>query len=91
MCDKKTCAFVVMGTEKRLCGLEVGWAEVIRQSVLFVGVCVCVCVCRAEGGLHGHNQASNVALLFLTKRPLHLVFNRAATIFLNRISSLHIV
>ena len=91
MCDKKTCAFVVMGTEKRLCGLEVGWAEVIRQSVLFVRVCVCVCVCRAEGGLHGHNQASNVALLFLTKPPLHLVFNRAATIVLNRISSLHIV
>ena len=33
---------------KRLCGLAVGWAEVIRQrsseadSVLFVGVCVCV-------------------------------------------------
>ena len=52
---------------------------------------MCVCVCRAEGGLRGHNQASNVALLFLTKRPLHLVFNRAATIVLNRISSLHIV
>ena len=50
---------------------------------------VCVCVCRAEGGLRGHNQASNVALLFLTKRPLHLVFNRAATIVLKRISSLH--
>ena len=50
-----------------------------------------MCVCRAEGGLHGHNQASNVALLFLTKPPLHLVFNRAATIVLKRISSLHIV
>ena len=23
---------------------------------------VCVCVCGAEGGLSGHNQASNVAL-----------------------------
>ena len=93
LCDKKTCAFVVMGTEKRLCGLEVGWAEVIRQTVSFLlgCVCVCVCVCRAEGGLRGHNQASNVALLFLTKRPLHLVFNREATIVLNRISSLHIV
>ena len=27
----------------------------------------------------------------LTKRPLHLVFNKAAIIMLNRISSLHIV
>ena len=84
-------AFVVMGTERRLCGLEVGWAEVIRQTGSFLLGCVCVCVCRAEGGLRGHNQASDVALLFLTKRPLHLVFNRAATIVLNRISSLHIV
>ena len=32
------------------------------DSVLFVGVCVCVCVCGAEGGLCGHDQASNVAL-----------------------------
>ena len=34
------------------------------DSVLFVGVCVCVCVCvcGAEGGLGGHDQASNVAL-----------------------------
>ena len=37
-------------------GLEVGWAEVIRQTVSFLLVCVCVCVCvcgaesRAEGG-----------------------------------------
>ena len=44
LCDKKTCAFVVMGTEKRLCGLEVGWAEVIRQTVSFLLGCVCVCV-----------------------------------------------
>ena len=62
-----------------------------RQCPFCWGVCVCMCVCRAEGGLRGHNQASDVALLFLTKRPLHLVFNRAATIVLNRISSLHIV
>ena len=72
----------------------VGWRWDGQRSlgrVSFLLGCVCVCVCRAEGGLHGHNQASNVALLFLTKRPLHLVFNRAATIVLNRISSLHIV
>ena len=28
--------------EKSFCGLEVGWAEVIRQTVLFVGVRVVV-------------------------------------------------
>ena len=33
-----------------------------RQSPFFLGVCVCVCVCGAEGGLGGHNRASNVAL-----------------------------
>ena len=43
LCDKKTCAFVVMGIGKKgFCGLEVGWAEVIRQTVLFVGVRVVV-------------------------------------------------
>ena len=36
LCDKKTCAFVVMGIEKTLCGLKVGWAEVIRQTVSFL-------------------------------------------------------
>ena len=40
-------------------GLEVGWAEVIGQTVSFL--LVCVCVCGAEGGLGGHNQASDVA------------------------------
>ena len=30
------------------------------DSVLFFKVCVCVC--EAEGGLGGHNYASNVAL-----------------------------
>ena len=61
LCDKKTCVFVVMGIGKRLCGLEVEWAEVIRQTVSFL--LVCVCVCGAEGGLGGHDQASNVALV----------------------------
>ena len=32
----------------------------LADSVLFVGVCACVC--GAEGGLGGHNQASNIAL-----------------------------
>ena len=35
--------------EKRLCGLEVGWAEVIRQIVSFLLVCVCVFVGRRVG------------------------------------------
>ena len=43
-----------------MCVLEVGWAEVIRQTVSFL--LVCVCVCGAEGGLSGHDQALNVAL-----------------------------
>ena len=45
-----------------MCVLEMGWAEVIRQTASFLLVCVCVCVCGAEGGLGGHDQASNVAL-----------------------------
>ena len=28
--------------KKRLCGLKVGWAEVIRQTVSFLLVCVCL-------------------------------------------------
>ena len=61
LCDKKTCAFVVMGIEKKTCGLQVGWAEIIRQTVSFF-VCVCACVCGVEGGLGEQNQASDVAL-----------------------------
>ena len=45
--------------KKNLCGLEVGWAEIIRQTVSFL--LVRGCVCGAEGGLGGHDQASNVA------------------------------
>ena len=60
LCDKKTCAFVVIGIGKKVvwAGSGMGrghWAD----SVLFVGVCVC----GAEGGLGGHDQASNVALV----------------------------
>ena len=37
LCDWKTCAFVVMGIgKKRLRGLEVGLAEVIRQTASFL-------------------------------------------------------
>ena len=58
---KKTCVFVVMGIVKKTCGLQVGWAEIIRQTVSFF-VCVCACVCGVEGGLGKQNQASDVAL-----------------------------
>ena len=56
LCDKKTCAFVLMGIGRKIVwaggGMDRGhWAD----SVLFVGVCVC----GSEGG---HNQASNVTL-----------------------------
>ena len=59
LCDKKTCVFVVMRIGKRVVWAEgrmgrCHWAD----SVLFVGVSVC----GAEGGLGGHNQASNIAL-----------------------------
>ena len=50
-----------MGIEKKTCGLQVGWAEIIRQTVSFF-VCVCACVCGVEGGLGKQNQASDVAL-----------------------------
>ena len=42
-------------------GKKVVLAEVIRQTVSFL--LVCVCVCGAEGGLGGHSQALNVALV----------------------------
>ena len=97
--------------EKNLCGLRVGWAEIIRQTVSFLLVCVCVFVGWRVGWVW-HNQVSNIDLLrsfpllwnipcpfldifffffFLTKRPLHLVVNKAVTIVPNRILSLHIV
>ena len=38
-----------MNWKKRLCGLQVGWEEIIRQTVSFF-VCVCACVCGVEGG-----------------------------------------
>ena len=65
---RKLVHFSCWELETKLCGLLVGWAEVIRQKVSFSLVCVCVCVhgcvcvCGAEGGLGGHDQASNAAL-----------------------------
>ena len=69
VCDKKTCAFFVLGTGNKIMWAVggMGWGHQ-AESVLFVGVCVCecvcvcVCVCGAEGGLGGHYQASNAAL-----------------------------
>ena len=59
LCDKKTCAFVVMGIGNRVVWTGGGMGRGRQaDSVLFVGVCVC----GAEGGLGGHGQASNVAL-----------------------------
>ena len=61
LCNKKTCAFVVMG----IGGKDV-WAGggMKRSSSGQFPFCCCVCVCGAEGGLSGlggHDQVSNVA------------------------------
>ena len=102
--------------EIRLCGLEVGWAEVIRQTAPILLVCVpnlwgggwagwawsgikCCSSSKIYVTLIFHvihtilkySLPVSGYLLYLTKRPLHLVFNKAATIVLYRISSLHIV
>ena len=62
LCDKKTCAFVVMGIGKKVVWAEGRMGRGRKAKESFLLVCVCVCVCGAEGGLSGHNQASNVAL-----------------------------
>ena len=60
LCDKKTCAFVVMGIGKKVVWAGGGMGRGHQaDSVLFVGVYVC----GAEGGLGGHDQTSNVALV----------------------------
>ena len=59
LCDKKTYAFVVIGIGKKVVWAGGGMGRGHQaDSVLFVGACVC----GAEGGLCGHDQASNVAL-----------------------------
>ena len=60
LCDKKTCAFVVMGIGKKVVWAEGGMGRGRKAKESFL--LVCVCVCGAEGWLSGHNQASNVAL-----------------------------
>ena len=92
--------------EKNLCGLEVGWAKIITWTVSFLLVCVCLWVEGWAGfGLIRHQilffydhfhyceifLARFLISFVLTKRPLHLVINKAASIVLNRILSLHIV
>ena len=52
LCDKKKKKLVHSSwweLEKRLCGLQVGWAEIIRQTVSFF-VCMCVFVGWRVGG-----------------------------------------
>ena len=60
LCDKKYCAFVVMGIGKKFvwAGGGDGQRSLSRLSLF----CWRVCVCGVEAGLAGHNQASNVAL-----------------------------
>ena len=60
LCDKKTCAFVVMGIGKKFvwAGGGDGQRSLSRLSLF----CWRVYVCGVEAGLGGHNQASNVAL-----------------------------
>ena len=79
-----------------MCGLELGWAEVIRQAVSFL--LVFVSVCGVDSGLGGHNQASNIALaanisnrhlskllhyceIFLSRFLISFVFNKVTIAF----------
>ena len=46
LCDKKTCAFVVMGIGNKVVWAGGGMGRIHRtHSVLLVYVCACVCVC----------------------------------------------
>ena len=56
LCDKKTCAFVVMRIGKKVVRVKVGWAEVIRQTMAFLLAFVGWRVGWVD------NQASNIAL-----------------------------
>ena len=102
LCDKKTCAFVVMGIGNKVVWAGGGMGRIHRtHSVLLVYVCACVCVCVCSKIFvtlifHDHLHCCEIFLSrflisFVFKQPLHLVFNKAATIVLNRISSFHVV
>ena len=75
--------------KKNLCGLEVGWAEIIRQTVSFLLVCVCVCLWG--GGWAGFGIIRHQMLLFydnfhyceifLARFLISFVFNKAVIAF----------
>ena len=71
--------------EKSLCGLKKGWAEVIRQTTLSAGCNI------SHNADCRNNYLLNARFLISWKRPLHLIFIKAATIVLNGISRLHII
>ena len=61
MCDKKTCAFVVIGIGKKGCvGCRWDGKKSLGRQCPFL--LVRACVCGVEGGLGEQNQASDVAL-----------------------------
>ena len=61
LCDKKTCAFVVMGIGKKVVWAGGGMGRGHQaDSVLFVGVCVFM---GRRVGWVWHNQTSNIALV----------------------------
>ena len=62
LCDKKTCALVVMRIGKKVVWAEGRMGRGRKAKESFLLVCVCVCVCGAEGGLDWHNRATNIAL-----------------------------
>ena len=65
MCDKKTCAFVVIGIGKKGCvGCRWDGKKSLGRQCPFLLVRACVCGVEGgvEGGLGEQNQASDVAL-----------------------------
>ena len=56
LCDRKTCAFVVMRIGQKVVRVKVGWAEVLRQTMSFLLAFVGWRVGWVD------NQASNTAL-----------------------------
>ena len=70
LCDKKkTCAFAVMGIGN-WCGLQVGWAEIIRQTVSFF-----VCMCVFVGWRVGWVRKSGIKCCSTSKILVNLIFH----------------